>query len=94
MNAPEKFFLPDIQAAADTRQLAIQHVGVKGLRYPLRVRSGAAAETVATVASLSTTVGLPPHVKDTHMSRFVVESENFESIHNHSAYASIEGDNP
>jgi GTP cyclohydrolase I len=70
MNAPERFFLPDIQAAADTRQLAIQHVGVKGLRYPLRVRSGV-AETVATVASLSMTVGLPPHVKGTHMSRFV-----------------------
>jgi energy-coupling factor transport system ATP-binding protein len=33
MNAPERFFLPDIQAAADTRQLAIQHVGVKGLRF-------------------------------------------------------------
>jgi len=28
---------------------------------------------------------------DHRIGRFVVESENFESIHNHSAYALIEG---
>ena len=27
MNAPENFFLPDIQAAQDTRQRAIQRCG-------------------------------------------------------------------
>jgi GTP cyclohydrolase I len=70
MNAPEKFFLPDIQSAADTRQLAIQRVGVKGLRYPMTVR-GADGGTVATVATLALTVALPPQVKGTHMSRFV-----------------------
>jgi len=32
--------------------------------------------------------------QEPRIARFVVESENFESIHNHSAYASIEGDNP
>ena len=37
MNAPDRFFLPDVQAFADTRALAIQNVGVKGLRYPLRI---------------------------------------------------------
>ena len=26
MNAPEHFFLPDVQSAADTRRLAIQNV--------------------------------------------------------------------
>jgi GTP cyclohydrolase I len=30
--------------------------------------------------------------KDTRIARYVVESENFESIHNHSAYAMIEKD--
>ena len=37
MNAPEKYFLPDVQASADTRQLAINKVGIKGLRYPLTI---------------------------------------------------------
>jgi len=70
MNAPEHIFLPDVQSTADTRSLAIQKVGVKGLRYPLQIE-GAAGEPIATVASLAMTVGLPPEVKGTHMSRFV-----------------------
>ncbi|MGB0127272.1 MAG: GTP cyclohydrolase FolE2 [Rhodocyclaceae bacterium] len=70
MNAPERFFLPDIQSSPDARRLAIQRVGVKGLRYPLRVR-GADGQVVATVANLSMMVGLSPDVKGTHMSRFV-----------------------
>jgi GTP cyclohydrolase I len=70
VNAPERFFLPDVQADPDCRRLAIQRVGVKGLRYPLTViaRGG---ETLATVASIDMSVGLPPDVKGTHMSRFV-----------------------
>jgi GTP cyclohydrolase IB len=70
MNAPDRFFLPDVQSAADTRRLAIQNVGVKGLRYPLQIAS-ASGETVNTIATLAMTVGLPPEVKGTHMSRFV-----------------------
>ena len=70
MNAPEHIFLPDVQSTADTRSLAIQKVGVKGLRYPLQLES-ATGGPVATVASLAMTVGLPPEVKGTHMSRFV-----------------------
>lgn len=70
MNAPETFFLPDVQSTADTRRLAIQHVGVKGLRYPLQLET-ADGGLSSTVASLTMTVGLPPEVKGTHMSRFV-----------------------
>lgn len=70
MNAPEHFFLPDVQALSDTRRLAIQQVGVKGLRYPIKLET-AEGETLATVASVTMTVGLPPDVKGTHMSRFV-----------------------
>ena len=70
MNAPDRFFLPDMQSSPDHRQLAIQRVGVKGLRYPLALID-AAGETHATVATLAMTVGLPPEVKGTHMSRFV-----------------------
>ena len=70
MNAPEKIFLPDVQASADSRRLAIQRVGVKGLRYPLQLEN-AAGELTSTVASIAMSVGLPPEVKGTHMSRFV-----------------------
>ena len=70
MNAPERFFLPDMQASLDHRELAIQQVGVKGLRYPLNLVD-ASGEAHSTVATLAMTVGLPPEVKGTHMSRFV-----------------------
>jgi GTP cyclohydrolase I len=78
MNAPDRFFLnasktsalPDIQASPDHRQLAIQQVGVKGLRYPLNLVDHQ-GKVHATVATLAMTVGLPPEVKGTHMSRFV-----------------------
>ncbi|HWH41613.1 MAG TPA: GTP cyclohydrolase, FolE2/MptA family, partial [Usitatibacter sp.] len=32
--------------------------------------------------------------RDSRVERYVVESENFESIHNHSAYALIAGPQP
>ena len=56
MNAPETFFLPDVQSTADIRRLAIQNVGVKGLRYPLQL-VGASGEVLSTVANLTMTVG-------------------------------------
>ena len=70
MNAPDNFFLPDVQSAADTRRLAIQQVGVKGLRYPMQFETSR-GEVMNTIAHLTMTVGLPPEVKGTHMSRFV-----------------------
>jgi GTP cyclohydrolase I len=70
MNAPDRFFLPDVQAAIDSRRLAIQHVGVKGLRYPLQILA-ADGHIVSTIATVTMTVALPPEVKGTHMSRFV-----------------------
>ncbi len=59
-----------MQSSADHRALAIQQVGVRGLRYPMAVRDldGGVQHTVAT---LEMTVGLPAEVKGTHMSRFV-----------------------
>lgn len=70
MNAPEKLFLPDVQSSADHRALAIQQVGVRGLRYPLAIVSSS-GQPVHTVATIEMTVGLSPEVKGTHMSRFV-----------------------
>ena len=62
--------LKDTQNERDDRNLAIDRVGVKGLRFPVEVRdkNGSAQRTVATVALA---VDLPHHYKGTHMSRFV-----------------------
>ena len=70
MNAAPRSVLADVQASADTRDIRINRVGVKGLRAPLRVRQADGAEQ-PTVARLDMSVGLPGHVKGTHMSRFV-----------------------
>ena len=58
MNAPEKLHLPDVQASPDLRQLAIQRVGVRGLRYPLRFLDKE-GQVQHTVANLEMTVFLP-----------------------------------
>jgi GTP cyclohydrolase I len=71
MNAPDKFlFLPDTQALPDLRRLPIQKVGIRDLRYPLRVKA-AGGQVQSVLATLQMTVGLPHDVKGTHMSRFV-----------------------
>jgi GTP cyclohydrolase FolE2 len=61
--------LPDIQSRIDHRGLSIDAVGIKGVRYPLTIRSGGAA--LSTIATLDMTVGLSATSKGTHMSRFV-----------------------
>ena len=62
--------LTDTQNELDDRQIAIDRVGVKALRFPLQVRNkdGSTQRTVATTALA---VDLPHHFKGTHMSRFV-----------------------
>ncbi len=70
MNAREKFLLPDIQASAAYLDVAIDRVGVKSVRHPLRVRR-ADGSVQSTVASIDMYVGLGPADKGTHMSRFL-----------------------
>ena len=62
--------IPDVQGLADTRKLAIDKVGIKAIRHPVRIqeRAGAAQHTIAL---FNMYVGLPHHFKGTHMSRFV-----------------------
>ena len=62
--------LTDIQNQTDSRNLAIDRVGVKNLRFPLRIRDKANSEQ-GTVATISMAVDLPKEYKGTHMSRFV-----------------------
>jgi GTP cyclohydrolase IB len=62
--------VPDVQSRADSRHIAIDRVGIRGIRHPLLVKSadGSAQSTVGTFAM---TVKLGEEVKGTHMSRFV-----------------------
>lgn len=69
MNAPERLALPDIQAQMDHRDIEIDAVGVKGVRYPVTILTSRGP--VPTVAQFSMTVALPAIAKGTHMSRFI-----------------------
>lgn len=62
--------LHDKQSERDHRQLRIDKVGVRDLRFPIQVRDK--ARTVQnTVAMIGMFVDLPKEFKGTHMSRFI-----------------------
>jgi GTP cyclohydrolase I len=80
--------LHDKQSERDHRDLRIDKVGVRGLRFPIQVRDKARA-VQNTVATIGMFVDLPKEFKGTHMSRFievlnahgnVVHVENIEEI--------------
>lgn len=62
--------LKDTQSERDNRNISIDRVGVKGLRFPIVVKDKENREQ-ATVATVSLAVDLPEQFKGTHMSRFV-----------------------
>ena len=70
MKAKDLHNIPDVQAAPDSRKLAIDQVGVKAIRHPVKIRERAGG-LQHTVALFNMYVGLPHHFKGTHMSRFV-----------------------
>jgi len=62
--------IPDVQAKPDSRQIAIDKVGVRGIRYPITLATKSGQEQT-TVAMVNMFVSLPHHQKGTHMSRFL-----------------------
>jgi GTP cyclohydrolase IB len=62
--------MADVQGSADTRHIAIDKVGIKDIRHPVRVRERTGTEQ-HTVATFNMYVYLPHDFKGTHMSRFV-----------------------
>ncbi len=71
----------DKQNEQDFRQIAIDKVGVKGIRYPLTVLDRART-TQSTVAEISMYVGLSHQSRGTHMSRFLeVLNEHGNELH-------------
>lgn len=75
MNRPEQpgtlMPIPDMQSERDERHLAIDQVGIRGIRYPLQFadHDGVAQPTIA---SASVLVALAEDRKGTHMSRLVM----------------------
>ena len=67
---PENNQLTDIQQERDDRKLPIDKVGVRNLRFPIRIRDKAHAHQ-DTIATLGMYVDLPHQFKGTHMSRFI-----------------------
>ena len=68
----------DIQSTLDQRKIAIDRVGIRDVKYPLRVKERDNGYQ-HTVGSFTLTVDLPQEYKGTHMSRFV----EVLSEHNH-----------
>jgi GTP cyclohydrolase I len=69
-HATQRLGLHDKQSERDTREIRIDKVGVRGLRFPIQVRDK--AKTVQnTIAMIGMFVDLPKEFKGTHMSRFI-----------------------
>jgi GTP cyclohydrolase IB len=66
--------IPDVQSTIDTRHLSIQRVGVKGVRYPITVKTASGVQP--SVGTWSMYVHLPEDKKGTHMSRFIALLED------------------
>ena len=62
--------LADVQASRDGRNLALDEVGIAGIRYPVAVADREHGKQ-DTVAEVSMSVDLPAGVKGAHLSRFV-----------------------
>ena len=77
--------IADVQSSRDLRNIPINQVGIKDLRFPIRYR-GLSGEQ-STVAHITMTVFLPADQKGTHMSRFVALLEeqhnalNFQQLY-------------
>jgi len=86
----EKVVLPDTQNQEDVRQIPINKVGIKNLKYPVAVKDKD-NEIQHTIANIAMTVDLPMHFKGTHMSRFVEVLQNKKrEIHIDSIYNIID----
>lgn len=66
----KKVELVDIQSSPDKRNIPIDKVGVRGIKYPIRVLDRK-NEVQHTIGNFTLTVDLPHNFKGTHMSRFL-----------------------
>lgn len=66
--------IPDVQSTPDTRHIAIQRVGVKGVRYPITIKTSSGVQP--SVGTWNMYVQLAEEQKGTHMSRFIALLED------------------
>ena len=87
----EEKALVDVQSSRDKRNIPIDRVGVRGVKYPITVLDRA-NKTQHTVGDFTLTVDLPHHFKGTHMSRFIeVLSEHTEAVSVHAIPKILQG---
>ena len=79
--------LPDVQAQPDGRALAIDWVGVSGVRYPVEVMERGRAATVAATWSMGVHLGASE--RGTHMSRFIEVLEAAEAPLDQAAFKGL-----
>ncbi|MBI5750727.1 MAG: GTP cyclohydrolase I FolE2 [Hydrogenophilales bacterium] len=77
MNQCENLPIEDVQARPDTRRIAINQVGIKSVRHPVKVADKSAG-VQHTIANFNMYVYLPQHFKGTHMSRFLEILNGYE----------------
>lgn len=83
LGADAKTTLQDKQSERDDRELRIDKVGVRGMRFPIQIRDK--ERTLQnTIATIGMYVDLPKEFKGTHMSRFV------EVLHAHGNVVHVE----
>lgn len=76
---PVTAVMPDVQSEPDMRRIPIQRVGVRGVRHPLWLATGA-GQPQTTIGEWEMTVALPAEAKGTHMSRFIALLEAWRSV--------------
>lgn len=84
---PSSQKIADVQSSEDRRHLAIDKVGIKAIRHPVRVMDKSSG-VQHTIANFNMYVGLPHNFKGTHMSRFV------EILNSHDREISVESFEP
>ncbi len=73
--------MPDVQGSRDVRNVPIDKVGVKDIRYPITLTVPATGGVQHTIANVNMYVALPHYQKGTHMSRFLeVLNKHHEAI--------------
>ncbi len=83
LNSPHQAAMDDVQGSHDSRQIAINQVGIKAIRHPVKVLDKSSG-IQHTIAVFNMYVGLPHNFKGTHMSRFV------EILNSHEREISVE----
>lgn len=73
--------IADVQSSKDLRNIPINRVGIKDLRFPVQIQSQDGIQT--TVGRVTMTVFLPADQKGTHMSRFVALMEEQQQAFNY-----------